>query len=102
MFSNMSATLLVRTRVVHAEDAFADVVLWRVSTSLAGSAHHFKYRLAYVVEGVCVLRFDNEAGKGDHWHSGSRERSYRFTTPEQLLADFGSAITRWNHENRDT
>ena len=28
--------------------------------------HGFKYRLAFVVNGVCVLRYDNEAGKGDH------------------------------------
>ena len=101
MFSNMSATLLVRTRIIHAENAFAELVLWRVGAPLAGSAHRFKYRLAYVVERECVLRFDNEAGKGDHRHYGNTERPYRFTTTEQLLADFDSAIARWNHENRN-
>jgi len=35
---------------------------------LAGSVHSFKYRLAHVVRGVCVLRDDNEAGRGDHRH----------------------------------
>ena len=29
-----------------------------------------KYSLAYVVEGECVLRYDNEAGKGDHIRLG--------------------------------
>ena len=55
----------------------------------------------YVVERECVLRFDNEAGPGDHRHYGNTERPYRFTTTEQLLADFDSAIARWNHETRD-
>ena len=36
----------------------------------------WRNRLAYVVRGVCVLRYDNEAGKGDHRHFGSGERPY--------------------------
>ena len=47
-----------------------------------GSVHRFKYALAYVVAGVCVLRYDNEAGKGDHRHAGGVETEYRFTTLE--------------------
>ena len=99
MFSNMQATRLVQTRVVYSATAFAELVLWRVPKPLAGSVHTFKYRLAYVVEGVCVLRYDNEPGKGDHRHIDGRERSYRFSTPEKLLADFQMDIARWNHEN---
>jgi hypothetical protein len=37
-----------------------------VPRSVRTSGHEFKYSLAYVVEGECVLRYDNEAGKGDH------------------------------------
>jgi len=44
--------------------------------------------LTPVFEGVCVLRVDNEAGKGDHRPVGSTESPYTFTTPEQLYADF--------------
>jgi hypothetical protein len=51
--------------------------------------------LAYVVRGVCVLRYDNEAGKGDHRHVGPVETAYRFTTPAQLLADFWAEVDRW-------
>ncbi len=96
----MTATLLFRTRVVYAENAFAELVLWRLRLPVLGSTHRFKYRLAFVVDGSCVLRFDNEAGKGDHLHDGAHQRAYRFTTPEQLLADFEAAIARWQHENR--
>jgi hypothetical protein len=67
-----------------------------------GSTYRFKFRLAYVVNSVCVLRFGNEAGKGDHRHFGGKESLYRFTTPEQLIADFQRDIARWNNENRDS
>ena len=96
----MRAVELVRSRIVYAEDAFAELVLWRLSQPLAGSMHRYKYRLAYVVEGVSVLRYDNETGKGDHRHDGSAEQPYSFSTPEILIADFLRDIERWNHENR--
>ena len=51
--------------------------------------------LAYVVEGECVLRFDNEAGKGDHFHRSGVEEPYAFTSLEQLLADFWAAVDEW-------
>jgi hypothetical protein len=98
----MKAVELVSTRVTYSETAFAELVLWRLPKPLEGSAHGFKYRLAYVVRGKCVLRYDNEVGKGDHRHFGSIETAYGFTTVDQLLADFQADIERWNDENRDT
>ncbi len=97
----MGATLLLRTRIVFADNAFAEMVLWRVTKPLPGSRHSFKYRLAYVVDQQCVLRYDNEAGNGDHRHLGTTERAYRFTTPEKLIADFQADIERWHDENRN-
>ena len=102
MVSNMKATELISTRIVYSESAFAELVLWRLPKPVEGSVHEFKYRLAYVVAGECVLRYDNEAGKGDHLHSSGKERAYVFTTPDQLLADFQNDIARWNHENRNS
>ena len=70
-----------------------------VSSPVPGLLHEFKYRLAYVVEGTCVVRYGNEVGKGDHRHFGGKESSYFFTTPEALLAAFERDIARWNREN---
>ncbi|HEV6968547.1 MULTISPECIES: toxin-antitoxin system TumE family protein [Roseateles] len=98
----MKARLVARTRIVYAENAFAELVLWALPSPLAGSAHSFKYRLAYVVDGVCVVRYDNEAGKGDHRHVGDKESGYAFTTPEALVAAFEQDIARWNRENSDS
>jgi hypothetical protein len=91
----MAAELLLDERRVLAESAFAELVVWKVPSPLPGSTHGFKYRLALVVEGVCVLRYDNEVGKGDHRHLGGEQLPYAFTTPEQLLADFWSDVDRW-------
>jgi hypothetical protein len=67
---------------------------------VAGSGHAFKYRLAFVVDGVCVLRYDNEAGKGDHKHVGEVETAYTFESPRRLLADFWRNVELWraHHE----
>lgn len=96
----MKAIELLRTRVALSEVAFAELVLWRVPKPVSGSTHAFKYRLAYVVNGTCVVRYDNETGKGDHRHFNARERPYTFETPEKLIADFQGDIARWNRENR--
>ncbi|PIP38204.1 MAG: hypothetical protein COX19_14070 [Desulfobacterales bacterium CG23_combo_of_CG06-09_8_20_14_all_51_8] len=90
----MNAIELICTRIVYSESAFAELVLWRLPKPLEGSSHEFKYRLAYVVRGECVLRYDNEAGKGDHRHFGGKESDYVFTSPEQLIADFQKDILR--------
>ena len=97
----MKAILLLRSRIVYSEYTFAELVLWHLPQAMAGSARSCKYWLAYVVRGECVIRYDNEAGKGDHLHLAGRESKYRFVSPERLIGDFQGQIERWNHENRD-
>ncbi len=99
MISNMKATPLVRRRIVLARDAFAEVVIWRLAEAEPPARHSWKYRLAYVVGGTCVVRFDNERGKGDHRHVGAVESAYAFHSSEQLLADFETEIVRWSDEH---
>ncbi len=91
----MNADLLFRERQQIAPNAFVEIRIWRVPTPVAGSTHPFKYSLAYVVAGECVLRYDNEVKKGEHRHIGAVEELYGFTTPVQLLADFWSDVDRW-------
>ena len=91
----MRARLLLQERRILSAEAFVEMVVWRIPEPVRGSRHELKYRLAFVVNGVCVLRYDNEAGKGDHKHLGGEESSYTFTTPAQLLADFWNDVDRW-------
>lgn len=53
-----------------------------------GSTHSFKYSLAFVVRGDCVMRYDNEAGKGDHRHMRGQETAYDFNGLDRLVQDF--------------
>ena len=92
--NNMKAKLLLKRRLVLSESAFAEMVIWQLQAPLEGSAHDYKYQLAYVVNRVCILRYDNEAGKGNHLHINEQETSYNFVSSEQLLKDFFAQIKR--------
>ncbi len=94
----MKAELLLHERQQIKATAFVELKIWRVPNPVKGSKHLFKYSLAYVVEGRCVLRYDNEAGKGDHKHIGENECNYSFTNPEQLLQDFWIDVDEWREE----
>lgn len=99
--TNMKAAELLRRRIPYSEVAFAELVLWQLPAPLPGSAHSYKYRLAYVVRGVCVLRYDNESGKGDHRHFRGKESRYAFDDVDKLLAAFQRDIERIHREDSD-
>lgn len=92
--NNMTATLLEKSRTIVADDAFIEVVLWKLPAPVPGSHHLFKYRLALVLHGECILRYDNERGKGDHRHIGTQEEPFDFTTLEDLFDAFASDMRR--------
>ena len=69
----MKAKLIEKSRTVIDDATFFEVVLWHLPTPVPGSEHPFKYRLALVMKGECVLRYDNERKKGRspaHWVRG--------------------------------
>ncbi len=99
---NMKATLLLRERLPFDEDSFAELVIWRLPQPAPGSMRPYKYRLAFIVEDECVLRYDNETGKGDHRHTQARELTYRFESPEKLVQDFLREARRIHREDRDS
>ena len=92
----MNADLMLKERHAVSENAFVEMVVWRVPSPVTGSPHGFKYRLAFVVNGRCVLRYDNERGKGNHKHVGEDESPYAFTTPQALLHDFWNDVDNWS------
>ena len=94
----MAATLLHRSRFVYEDGALREMVLWQVPVT----AYHprgLKYRLYYGdAEGTCLVRYDNERGKGDHRHGSGGEAPYCFTDVEALVADFLADIRRIRRE----
>ena len=90
----MKAELLMRERLILSSRAFVEIVIWKLPQSLPYSRHVFKYRLAYIANQRCVLRFDNEAGKGDHKHLNETEIPYFFSNLEALQADFWAEVNK--------
>lgn len=90
----MKAINYIDERIILSNNTFVEVVVWEVSESLEGSEHRYRYRLALVIKGECVMRYDNEAGKGDHKHIGNKESDYDFTDIDRLLADFWNDVGR--------
>ncbi len=88
----MKARLITRFKDVTPQGGVIELVVWRVPEPVRPSEHGFKYRAAYAIDGVRVVGFDNERGKGDHFHIGGVERSYTFTSFEQLIEDFIAAV----------
>lgn len=86
--SNMKVQLLFKERLIQDQNSFVELILWQLPNPVLGSRHSFKYRLAFIVDNLCVVRYDNEAGKGDHKHLGTAEMPYQFESPKQLLTDF--------------
>ena len=91
----MTAELLEQDRFYFDEESFAEVKIWKVPQPVRGSTHFYKYPLAFIVHGECVLHYDNEAGKGDHKHLGDQEFSIPFVDLQMLRRDFFAEVKRW-------
>lgn len=90
----MRATLLFHDKKRDELGNIMETKIWRVSVN-EHTPHGFKYSLAYVVNGVRVVGYDNEREKGDHRHIAGQELPYHFTTPESLLQDFRADMESW-------
>ena len=62
--------------------------MWSVPARVPPSPHWFKYSFVYIVNGVRVIGYDSERGKGDRRHHNGIETPYIFHSIERLLADF--------------
>jgi hypothetical protein len=82
------------------EGLVEELVVWLVPSPVRGSSHSYKYRLAFIADNVCVIRYDNEAGKGDHKHIDGTELPYQFIDMPTLMLDFEWETLRWINDNR--
>jgi hypothetical protein len=92
IIANMPAQLITRFKNITADGAILEVVVWKVPTPVPPTEHGYKYSAVYVVDGIRVVGFDNERGKGDHCHLEGIEVPYAFTGVEQLIEDFIAAV----------
>ncbi|MCW8801103.1 MAG: DUF6516 family protein [Desulfobacter sp.] len=92
---NMEAELILKRKYPISINSFVELIIWSLPSPLPGSKHNFKYRFAFVVDNICVLRYDNEVGKGDHKHIGEKEVPYQFKSKENLIEDFLNDVNNW-------
>jgi len=86
--------------------AIREMVIWRLPAPDTERPHGLKYRLYYGQSGRCLIRYDNERGKGDHEHCGEaggqeREEDYAWVSVQQLIADFKADIEGLRGEQHD-
>jgi hypothetical protein len=91
----MPAKAIYRKKELLANGVLIEVVIWKLPEPMPGSAHSFKYRLYAGHRGHCIVRYDNERGKGDHKHLGDTEVVYQFAGIDRLLADFIRDLDEW-------
>ena len=82
------ATLIIHRKENWSDGTIVEMVIWRLPEPDAERPHGLKYRLYCGRSGECLVRYDNERGKGDHRHYGGREESYRFTSLSLTAAGF--------------
>jgi hypothetical protein len=91
----MQAKLIYGEKYIHSDGAIREMILWKLPKRTSGRPHGLKYRLYYgLADGTCIVRYDNETGKGDHRHLRDREEHYRLADVETLLADFLADIEK--------
>jgi hypothetical protein len=91
----MVSTLFFRSKFLYPDGAIREMVLWKLPKPTPDRPHGLKYRLYYgLADGPCLVRYDNEKGKGDHRHIGRQEESYTFKNVETLVKDFLADIAK--------
>ena len=88
----MKAELITRFKSVAEEGGVMELVVWCVPRPVPATHPGYKKRAVCAVDGVRVVGFDNERGKGDHCQLHGRELPYNFTTVDALVNDFIAAV----------
>ena len=91
---NTKAILVLHDKKRDALGNIMETKVWQVPIS-EHAPHGFKYSLVYVANGIRVVGYDNERGKGDHKHLAGKELPYRFTSPFALINDFLHDMEAW-------
>jgi Family of unknown function (DUF6516) len=94
----MSATPLVFLKRENADGTIIDIKIWQLPERTTERPHGLKYSLFFGRAGERIVGYDNETGKGDHRHYGSREEIYDFESMERLMKDFFADVAKESGE----
>jgi Family of unknown function (DUF6516) len=90
----MDAAPLVLLKRLNADETIVEIKIWQLPERTMERPHGLKYSLFYGRVGERIIGYDNEVGKGDHRHYGSREVSYAFESMERLMQDFFADVAK--------
>jgi hypothetical protein len=89
------AILVLHEKIVRDDGAIVELVIWQLPRATPDRPHALKYRLYFGRSGKCLVRYDNESGKGDHRHIRGKETPYRFVSLAKLRRDFELDIKKY-------
>jgi hypothetical protein len=69
IIANIQARLITRFKNITLDGGVIELVVWKVPTPVPPTGHGYKYRAVYALGGIRIVGFDNERGKGDHYHA---------------------------------
>jgi uncharacterized protein YwbE len=95
----MRAALILSQKETRADGTVSEMVVWQLPEPTSERPHGLKYRMHCGRNGRCLVRYDNETGKGDHVHYGEQEAPYRFISLAKLVADFEADVKRMTGGN---
>ena len=99
----MKARLIYHEKFMYADGAIREMVLWQLPKKTYDRPYRLKYRLYYgLTDGTCIVRYDNESGKGDHKHTKDQEEFYLFKDVETLVEDFLEEIEKVRNQYEKT
>ncbi len=94
----MAAIPLVFLKRQNADGTIVEIKIWQLPVATSERQHGLKYSVYYGRVGERIVGYDNEAGKGDHRHYGSREVPYVFESMKQLMQDFFADVAKESGE----
>jgi Family of unknown function (DUF6516) len=90
----VKATLVLQMKREFVSGEVVEMLIWQLPEPSLERPHGLKYSLFYGKDGVRIVGYDNERGKGDHRHIFEKEERFVFTTVEAMIADFLEAVNK--------
>ena len=97
--STRKAVLVLHEKLVRDDGSIVEMIIWQLPRPTPDRPHALKYRLYFGRGGKCLVRYDNESGKGDHRHIRGKETPYSFVSLSRLRRDFDSDMKKYGGEN---
>jgi len=92
---------VLHEKFVRDDGAIVELVVWQLPRATPERPLALKYRLYFGRSGKCLVRYDNETGKGDHRHIRGKETPYRFVSLAKLRHDFESDMRKYGGEDEE-